>query len=111
MINDYDVEFNYHEGKANVVTDALSRKTNHSVASLTDLRELQRDIERLNLEIVYHEELESRLSALSIQPSSFEEILTNQVCDSLLEKTREQVKERKSEGFMIFEDGSVRYKG
>ena len=31
--------------------------------------------------------------------------------DSLLEKTREQVKEGKPEGFMIFEDGSIRYKG
>ena len=52
LINDYDVEFNYHEGKANVVADALSRKTNHSVASLTVPREFQRDMERLNLEIV-----------------------------------------------------------
>ena len=31
--------------------------------------------------------------------------------DSLLEKTRERVKEGKAEGFTIFEDGSIRYKG
>ena len=68
-------------------------------------------MERLSLEIVQHEELESRLAVLSIRPSIFEEFFTNQVSDSLLEKTREQVKEGKAEGFTIFEDGSIRYKG
>ena len=74
MINNYDVVFNFHEGKANVVADTLSKKANHSVASMTVPRELQRDMERLNLEIVQHGELESRLAALSIRPSIFEEI-------------------------------------
>ena len=71
------MEFNYHEGKVNVVADALSRKTNHFVSSLIVPRELKRDIERLNLEIVQHGKLDSRLVALSIRPSIFEEILTN----------------------------------
>ncbi|XP_057522591.1 uncharacterized protein LOC130802600 [Amaranthus tricolor] len=35
----------------------------------------------------------------------------HEVSDSLLEKTRERVKEGKAEGFTIFEDGSIRYKG
>lgn len=31
LIEDYDLEIQYHEGKANVVVDALSRKSSHSV--------------------------------------------------------------------------------
>ncbi|XP_057518004.1 uncharacterized protein LOC130798925 [Amaranthus tricolor] len=55
-------------------------------------------------EFNYHE-------ALSIRPSIFEEILTNQVSESFLEEIKEHVKEGKAKGFAIFEDGSIRYKG
>ena len=33
-MEDYDFEFQYHLGKANVVSDALSRKTHSMLASL-----------------------------------------------------------------------------
>ena len=31
LIKDYDLEIQYHEGKANVVVDVLSQKSSHSV--------------------------------------------------------------------------------
>ena len=34
LINDYDLDIQHHEGKANVVTDAWSRKSSHSVNSM-----------------------------------------------------------------------------
>jgi hypothetical protein len=34
LINDYDCEINYHPGKANVVVDALSRKSTVELAAL-----------------------------------------------------------------------------
>ena len=34
IIMDYDLEILYHPGKANVVADALSQKSNYEVATL-----------------------------------------------------------------------------
>ena len=39
----YDLDFTYHEGKANLVAYVLSRKTTHSVNALTGSGELIRD--------------------------------------------------------------------
>jgi hypothetical protein len=57
LIKDYDLEFHYHPGKANLVADALSRKEHvHSavVAQLPD--EIIEDFSRLSLGIVAHTE-------------------------------------------------------
>ena len=35
LLADYDLDFTYHEGNAILVTDALSKKTTHSVSALT----------------------------------------------------------------------------
>jgi hypothetical protein len=55
LIKDYDLEIHYHQGKTNLVADALSRKEHvHSafVVQLPD--EIVEDFRRLNLGIVAH---------------------------------------------------------
>uniref|UniRef100_A0A2N9F3Y9 RNA-directed DNA polymerase n=1 Tax=Fagus sylvatica TaxID=28930 RepID=A0A2N9F3Y9_FAGSY len=53
LIKDYDCSINYHPGKANVVADALSRKSSgFSAALLTTQKEIINDLERMGIEVV-----------------------------------------------------------
>ncbi|XP_057548115.1 uncharacterized protein LOC130826550 [Amaranthus tricolor] len=111
LMTDYDLEFIYHEGRANLVADALSRKSNYSLSALDGVEELHRDFARLNLEVVCKGELQGCLNALSIRLSFFEEILNSQDKDPKLLKLKEQAREGKVEGFFVHEDGSLRFNG
>ncbi|KAD3640075.1 hypothetical protein E3N88_29298 [Mikania micrantha] len=49
LLKDYDANIQYHPGKANVVADALSRKSSGMLSSLQLQREIINDLERLNI--------------------------------------------------------------
>ena len=111
LMTDYDLEFVYHEGRANLVADALSRKSSHTLAALGEVEELSRELAKLKLEVIREGKLQHSLSALAIQLSFFEEILNSQDKDPKLVKIKDQARERKAEGFFVHEDGSLRFKG
>nr|AAR06317.1 putative polyprotein [Oryza sativa Japonica Group] len=70
LIKDYDMGIHYHAGKANVVADALSRKSYCNVAWVEKLCcEVKRDLEHLNLSIVEH----GFVAALEAQPTLVEQ--------------------------------------
>jgi hypothetical protein len=55
LIKDYDLEVHYHPGKANVVADALSRKSQCNCLTMKPMdHSLCHELERLNIEIVQH---------------------------------------------------------
>jgi hypothetical protein len=55
LIKDYDLEIQYHPGKANLVADALSRKGQANIALTFKLhKELVKEFEKLNLGMVAH---------------------------------------------------------
>ena len=74
LLVDYDLEINYHPGKANVVADALSRKNQTSMSNpITTQKELLRDLELMSIEVKVHK-ANVTLAAIEIQPSIIEEI-------------------------------------
>ena len=53
MIKDYDLNTNYHPGKANVVADALSQKNHYNMLELQEQQpELYAEFAKLNLGFV-----------------------------------------------------------
>ena len=67
---DYNITINYHPGKANVVTVALSQESGGSLATLiTGQPELLRDLEELQLEMKFAEsfKLKTQLNQMSVK--------------------------------------------
>ena len=68
LVKDYDIEILYHPGKANVVADALSRKTAHTSALITRQKYLQDEIQRAGIEVLV-KGITAQLPQLSVQPT------------------------------------------
>ena len=82
LIKDYDCSINYHQGKANVVADALSWKSfGFSVALLTTRKEIINDLERMGIEIVMGD-FQVFMASLTIQPTLIEKFKNSQVNDA-----------------------------
>ena len=71
---DYDCAINYHPGKANMVADALSRKSSSSISMMKMVqRPLLVELMKLEIEIVPMGTVE-RLLAMSLQPTLLERL-------------------------------------
>jgi hypothetical protein len=110
LVNDYDVELLYHEGKANVVADALSRKTDHSVNTIRVLpRDLCFEFERLSLG--FAEPGSVQLGALVAEPELLRDIRGKQLGDAKCEELRVKLAAGKASGFEISSDGTLMFQG
>ncbi|WVZ63667.1 hypothetical protein U9M48_013281 [Paspalum notatum var. saurae] len=95
LIKDYDLEIHYHLGKANVVADALSRKS------------------YVNMAVAFQMPLElcAKFESLNLGFSSLEqEIRKHQKTDEKIQEIREQIKVGKAPHFREDEPGTVWYK-
>jgi hypothetical protein len=80
LIKYYDLGINYHLGKANVVADALSRKTYCNATFAKRMQtELWREIEYLNLGMVYEVKV-----TMEVEPTLEVEIREGQLEDAKL---------------------------
>ena len=96
------MEIHYHLGKANVVADALSRKSYVNMAYTTQLpRELCEEFKHLNLGIV------ANTMELEVEPTLEREIHKAQLNDEKIKDIAERIVIGKVLGFHIDEQGTI----
>nr|GFA70075.1 retrotransposon protein, putative, Ty3-gypsy subclass [Tanacetum cinerariifolium] len=102
LLKDYDTNIQYHPGKANVVADALSRKSG-MIAGIKVEEEIIRDLERLDIEL-YH----GYWASLRIKPDLISRIKEAQKKDSeiltIVDNLDKQVEFRLDDDHVLWQD-------
>ena len=110
LLVDYDLEINYHPGKANVVADALSRKTHATLAChLTTQKEILKDLDEMGIEVRMYQH-NATLAYMEIQPTLISKIKEAQQGDAQTEAILKTIRKGKVTEFKIKEDGVLWYR-
>jgi hypothetical protein len=107
LIKDYDSGINYHPGKANVIEDALSRRSHLNMLATRELlSEFCTEFEKLNLGWVSNTEV----ITMEVDWTLEQDIQKDQLEDAKIQEIKEQIKEDKAPGFNMDEQGTLWYK-
>jgi hypothetical protein len=108
LIKDYDLGINYHPGKANVVADALSRRSHVSQLVVDSMPiELCEEFDKLNMRIITNTEA----TKIEVGSNLLQEIQKGQVEDEKIQEIKCNIKEEKYPGISEDEEGVLWYKG
>jgi hypothetical protein len=108
LIEDYDLGINYHPGKADVVADALSRRSHVSQLVVDSMPfELCEEFDKFNLRIIANTEA----MEIEVGSSLLQEIQRGQLEDEKVQEIKHYIKEEKSSGFSEGDEGVLWYKG
>jgi hypothetical protein len=90
LIKDYDLEVHYHPGKANVVADALSRKSQCNCVTMdSKIATLCDELRKLNMEVVSL----GTLDYISVEPTLQEQIVLAQIGDKGVQVIKEMLEQ------------------
>ena len=110
FLEDYDFALHYHPGKATVVADVLSRKSQGVLASIAS-REWWMLETMGQFRLQYDEQALGTLGSMMATPSLLSRVTESQVQDAELVSIRGQVQSGTAdEGWAIHTDGSLRYR-
>jgi ribonuclease HI len=105
LIKDYDFGINYHPIKANVVADALSRRSHLNMLATRELLpEFCEEFEKLNHGWVSN----TKVVAMEVDSILEHDIRKGQLGDAKIQEIKDQIKENKAPGFSVDEIKEIR---
>ena len=110
FLKDFDFELLYHPGKANVVADALSRKTIHASYMMARELELVEQFRDMRLQVTLEENV-IRCYHLTVSSDFLVMIKERQLSDPKLRRTVELLGTDKANDFALGSDGVLRFRG
>ena len=107
LLKDYDCTIDYHPGKANVVADALSRKSTGSLAYMQTIQlPLMVKMRELGAELRIHAS-GALFASFQLRPILVDRILEAQLEDSYLMSMRKKILEGEQSDSAIRDDGAL----
>ena len=110
FLKDYDFEVKYHPGKANVMADALSRKSLHVSSLMVKEWELLEEFRNLSISVSM-EPNKICLNQLIVVNNLRRDIIEAQKADPLFQEYKDQVVKGEQKEFSISGDGALMYQG
>jgi hypothetical protein len=107
LIKDYEMEIHYHPGNANVVADALSRKSQVNMLAAHPMPyELVKEFDRLSLGFLNN----TQGVTIELEPTLEQDIRKGQKDDEKINETRQLIIDGKGKDFREDAEGVVRFK-